>query len=69
MEPQTTLERAQRRVELHAISAVHLQVARIVFPDYAELDDALGNRDDLESCPILGVALEQGAVLECADEL
>lgn len=58
VESQAALVRAQRRVELDAISAVYLQVSGIIFPDYAELDDTLGNRDDAECRPVLGVLLE-----------
>lgn len=47
MEPETALVGAQRRVELHAVAAVDLELAAVVLPDDAELDDALGDGSDL----------------------
>ena len=35
--------------------------ALVVFPQDTELDDALGDLDDFESCLVLGVALEEGS--------
>lgn len=58
VEAQAALVWAQSRVELHTVSAVHLQVAGVVFPDYTELNDSLGNRDNLECCPVLGKLLQ-----------
>lgn len=68
MEPQAALVRAQGRVELDAVPAVHLQVAGVILPDDAELDDSFGDRDHLESGPVFGVFLKQCAVLERADK-
>ena len=45
MESQSTLVGAEGGVELDAESAVHLEVALVVFPDHSELDDTLGDRD------------------------
>ena len=69
VQTQTTLVRAKGRVELHAVAAVDLDIAVVVLPDNTELDDTLRDRDDLESGAILGVLLEQGAVLEAQGEL
>lgn len=66
---QAALVRAQGRVELNAVAAVDAQVALVVLPDDAELDDALRDGADLESGAVLGVLLEEGAVLESAGEL
>jgi hypothetical protein len=69
MEAETTLVRAECRVELHAIALVDLAFALVVLPHNAELDDALGDRDDLEGLSVFGVLLEQAGVLEGGDEL
>lgn len=69
MEAEAALVRAQGRVELDAVPAVDLQLAGIIFPDDTELDDALGDGGHLEGDAVLGVLLEQGAVLECVYEL
>jgi hypothetical protein len=69
VQTQTTLVRAESGVELHTVTPVDLEVAGIVLPDNAELDDALGDRGDLERSAVLGVLLEEGAVLERKSEL
>lgn len=66
---ETTLVWAEGRVELDTITTVHLEVAIVVLPDDAELDDTLGDGDDLEGGAVLGVLLEEGAVLEGVVEL
>ena len=48
MEPKAALVWAEGAVELNAEAIVDLEVAGINFPDPAELDDALGDRNDLE---------------------
>lgn len=69
MEAQATLVRAQSRVELHTVSTVDLELAGVVFPGDTELNNALGDSTDLEGGAVLGVLLEEGAVLEGAGEL
>lgn len=69
MEAQTTLVRAESRVELHAVATVDAELAGVVLPGDAELNDALGDGADLEGGAVLGVLLEEGAVLEGAGEL
>ena len=69
MEAQTALVGAQGRVELDAVPTVDSEGAGIVFPNDTKLNDAFRNRNDLESSAILGVLLEQGAILQGADEL
>ena len=69
VQTQTALVRTQGRVELDAETAVDLDLALVVLPDDAELDDALGDRHDPQRRPVLGVLLEQRAVLEGDDEL
>jgi hypothetical protein len=66
---ETTLVWAESRVELHTVALVDLAVALVVLPDNAELDDALGDGDDLEGPPVLGVLLEEGGLLKGGDEL
>lgn len=69
METQATLVGTEGRVELHAVASVDLEISLVVFPHYSELDDALGDRGDTESCSVLWVLLEQGATHEGAGEL
>jgi hypothetical protein len=69
VESETALVGAESRVELDTVAAVHLELAGVILPDDAELDDALGDGDDLEGGLELGVLLEQGAVLEGAHKL
>ena len=69
MEAKTALVGAKRGVELDAVAAVDTELAVVVFPGDAELDDALGDGTDLESGAVLRVLLEEGAVLEGAGEL
>jgi hypothetical protein len=69
MESQTSLVGAKSRVELHTISTVDLEDSLVIFPDHAELDDAFWDGDDREGNLILGVLLEQRAVLKGAHKL
>lgn len=64
MQPQAALVGAEGRVELNTEAAIHLDIALVVLPDDTELDDTLGNGDNLEGGTVLGVLLEQGAGLE-----
>jgi hypothetical protein len=49
---------------LHTVSTVDLELSLIVLPDDSELDDALGNGDDLESGLVLWLLLKESAVFE-----
>ena len=69
MEAETALVGTESRVELHAVSLLDLALALVVLPDNAELDDALGDGDDLESLLVFGVLGEEGGGLEGGDEL
>jgi hypothetical protein len=69
VQPETALVGTESRVELDAVALVDVAVALVVFPDNAELDDALGNGDDLESLLVLGVLLEDGGALKGGGEL
>lgn len=64
MESQTALVWAKSRVELDTVAAVDLWLPLVVFPDDSELDDALGDGDDLQGGLVLGVLFEEGAVFE-----
>jgi hypothetical protein len=66
---ETTLVWAKSGVELHTVALVDLALALVILPDHAELDDALGDRDDLESLLVFGVLFEQAGVLEGGNEL
>jgi hypothetical protein len=46
-----------------------LDLALVVLPDHAELDDALGDGDDFEGVAVFGVLLEERAVLEGGGKL
>ena len=69
METETALVGTESRVELHTVALVDLALALVVLPDNAELDDALGDGDDLESLLVFGVLGEEGGGLEGGDEL
>jgi hypothetical protein len=60
MEPQSSLIRSQSTVKLHTVCAVDLGLVLVVFPDDAELDDALGDGDDFEGGSVFGFLLEEG---------
>lgn len=69
VESKTTLVRAEGRVVLDTETTVDLELAGVVLPDDAELDDTLRNGGNLEGGAVLGVLLEEGAVLKGADKL
>lgn len=68
METKTALVRSQGRVELDSVAAVHSHVALVVLPDNAELDDTLGNGDDIEGGAVVRVLFEERALLKGDDE-
>jgi hypothetical protein len=69
VQAETALVGTKCRVELDAIALVDIALALVVLPDNAELDDALGDGDDLECLLVLGVLLEDGGALEGGGEL
>jgi hypothetical protein len=69
VEAETALVGTESGVELHAVSLLDLALALVVLPDNAELDDALGDGDDLKSLLVFGVLGEEGGGLEGGDEL
>lgn len=69
VQTKTTFVGTEGRVELHTVALVHLTLARVIFPNNAELDDTLGHGDNLEGFAVLRVLLEKGGRLECGDEL
>ena len=69
MEAKTAFVRTKSRVKLHAIAFVDLAHALVVFPDNAELDDALGDRNNLQGFLVFRVLLKQGRGFEGGDEL
>jgi hypothetical protein len=69
MESQTTFIWAECRVELDAISAIDLRLELIIFPDDTELNDSLGNCDDLQSFLVLGVLFEKRGMFEGGGQL
>jgi hypothetical protein len=64
VESEATLIRAKSRVELNTVAAVDLRLSLVILPDDAELDDALGDGDNLQSGLVFGVLFEEGAVFE-----
>jgi hypothetical protein len=64
VQAETTLVWAEGRVELNSVAAVDLDLVLVVLPDNAELDDALGDGDDLEGSLVFGVLFEESAVFE-----
>ena len=62
VEAQAALVGADCRVELNAVTAVDLHLARIVDPRHAEHDDALGLDEALEKggLLVLGMSIESG---------
>ena len=60
VEAQTALVGAQGRVVLHAVAAVDLDGAAVVFPQDAELDDAFGDGGDGERGAVFRVLGEEG---------
>ena len=64
MEPETPLVRAEGGIELHPVATVDLRLILVVLPDDPELDDPLGDRDDLEGRLVLGVLLEESGVFK-----
>jgi hypothetical protein len=69
VQAETALVWTEGRVELDAVALVDIALALVVLPDNAELDDALGNGNDLECLLVLGVLLEDGGALEGGGEL
>lgn len=69
VQAETALVGAESRVELHTVALVDLALALVVLPDDAELDDALGDGDNLEGLLVLWVLLEEGRGLQRGDEL
>jgi len=69
VQSEAALVGAERGVELHAEGIVDLDLALVVLPHYAELDDALGDGDDFEGIAVFGVLLEERAVLEGGGKL
>ena len=68
VESQTTLVWTKSRVELNTISTVDLQLSLVIFPDNSELDDSLGDGDDLEGNLVFWILLKECAVFEGRDE-
>jgi hypothetical protein len=58
MQTQSAFVWTESRVELHTVALVDVALPLIILPDHTELDDALGNRDDLEGLFVLWVLLE-----------
>lgn len=69
VESKTALVRAESRVELHTVSSVDAELAFVVLPGDAELNNSLGNGGDLQSSAVFGVLFEEAAVLEGAGQL
>lgn len=66
---ETTLVGAKSRVELDSVTAVDLKVALVIFPDDTELNNTLRNGSNSKGSAVLGVLVEERAVLEGRGEL
>lgn len=64
MQTETAFVWAESRVELNSVAAVDLDLVLVVFPDDAELDDTLGDGDNLQGGLVFGVRLKECAVFE-----
>jgi len=64
VETKTTLVWSEGGVVLDTETPVDLDFTLVVFPSDTEVDDALWDGSDLEGLAVLGVLLEQRAVLE-----
>ena len=53
---------------MNTISTVDLQLSLVIFPDNSELDDSLGDGDDLEGNLVFWILLKECAVFEGRDE-
>ena len=69
VEAETALVGTERGVELDAVSTVDLELALVVLPSDTELDDALGDGDDVEGSLQFGGDLEELGGLEGGDKL
>lgn len=54
---------------MNSVSAIELELSLIVLPDDTELNDSFGDGNDFEGSLVLGVLLEEGAVLEGRGQL
>lgn len=45
---------------LNAVASIHMRFALVIFPDDAELDDALRNLNDVEGTLVLRIRLQEG---------
>ena len=59
VESETALIGTQCRVELHTVSPVDLELALVIFPDNAKLDDSFGDCSDLKRLFVFWVLLEE----------
>jgi hypothetical protein len=59
VQSKTTLVRTESRVELDSETSVDSNGSVIPLPGNSEVDDSLGNLDDLQSTSVLGVLLEE----------
>lgn len=68
MKAKTALVGTEGRIELHTIATVDLHLILVVFPNYAKLDDTLGDGSNLQGSLVFGILLEEGGILEGGDE-
>ena len=69
MEAKSTLIRSQSGVELHTVAAIDLDLALVVFPYNAKLDDTFWDGGDFEGSLVFRFLLEEGGVLKGGREL
>jgi len=69
VETETSFVWSKCRVELDSVTTVYLWLVLVIFPDHPELDDTLGDGDDLEGSLVFWLLLEEGGVFEGGDKL
>src|SRR5699024_527814 len=69
MQAQAALVRADGRVELDAVAAVDLNLAGVIHPRHAELDEALRLHDALQNSPLLEFRMLLHIGLEALEHL
>lgn len=60
---------SQRGIELDSVASVELNLSLVIFPNDSELDYSFRNRTNRKSLLVLGILLEEGAILKSGREL
>lgn len=60
VQSQASLVGSESRIVLYSVSSVDLEVAFVILPCNPELNDSLGNLNDVKSPSVLGVLGQKG---------